>query len=145
MIRRPPRSTLFPYTTLFRSDILYMTRALELAARGQGYVEPNPMVGCVIVRDGEVVGEGWHRKYGQSHAEIEALAVAGPRAAGATMYVTLEPCCHFGKTPPCSKAVIAAGLRRVVVAQQDPFPEVSGGGMEELSAAGIDVDVGVCA
>ena len=125
-------------------DVLYMMRALELAARGQGYVEPNPMVGCVIVRDGEVVGEGWHRAFGQPHAEIEALAVAGQRAAGATMYVTLEPCCHFGKTPPCSKAVVAAGLRRVVVAQQDPFPAVSGGGLKEIAGAGIDVEVGVC-
>ena len=125
-------------------DILYMTRALELAARGQGFVEPNPMVGCVIVRDGEVVGEGWHRRYGQAHAEVEALTVAGPRAAGATMYVTLEPCCHFGKTPPCSKAVIAAGLRRVVIAREDPFPAVSGGGVAELTSAGIDVEVGVC-
>jgi diaminohydroxyphosphoribosylaminopyrimidine deaminase/5-amino-6-(5-phosphoribosylamino)uracil reductase len=125
-------------------DTLYMTRALELAARGQGFVEPNPMVGCVIVRDGEVVGEGWHRRYGQAHAEIEALTVAGPHAAGATMYVTLEPCCHFGKTPPCSKAVIAAGLRRVVIAQEDPFCEVGGRGIAELGSAGIDVEVGIC-
>ena len=125
-------------------DVLYMTRALELAARGQGFVEPNPMVGCVIVRDAEVVGEGWHRRYGQAHAEVEALTIAGPHAAGATMYVTLEPCCHFGKTPPCSKAVIAAGLRRVVIAQEDPFFEVSGRGIAQISSAGIDVEVGIC-
>jgi diaminohydroxyphosphoribosylaminopyrimidine deaminase / 5-amino-6-(5-phosphoribosylamino)uracil reductase len=78
-----------------------MLRALELAARGQGFVEPNPQVGCVIVNDGQVVGEGWHQRYGEPHAEVEALRLAGPRARGATLYVTLEPCCHFGKTPPC--------------------------------------------
>ncbi|REK07184.1 MAG: bifunctional diaminohydroxyphosphoribosylaminopyrimidine deaminase/5-amino-6-(5-phosphoribosylamino)uracil reductase RibD [Planctomycetota bacterium] len=120
-----------------------MARALELAAQGQGLVEPNPMVGCTIVRDGETVGEGFHRRYGGPHAEIEALQVAGKRAAGATAYVTLEPCCHHGKTPPCSEALIAAGLRRVVVAQRDPFPQVDGGGIQALEAAGIDVDVGL--
>jgi diaminohydroxyphosphoribosylaminopyrimidine deaminase / 5-amino-6-(5-phosphoribosylamino)uracil reductase len=124
-------------------DVWHMQRALELAAQGQGSVEPNPMVGCVIVEGAEIIGEGWHRQFGGDHAEVEALRLAGNRARGATMYVTLEPCCHQGKTPPCSKAVIAAGLRRVVVAQRDPFPKVSGGGLQELRAAGIQVDVGL--
>jgi len=102
----------------FTSDVelgaLFMSRALELATRGEGFVEPNPMVGCVIVRDGAVVGEGWHQKFGGPHAEIEALRVAGPAARGATAFVTLEPCCHHGKTPPCTEALIAAGIRRVI-------------------------------
>src|SRR5690606_14886530 len=105
-------------------DHTWMARALELAVRGQGWVEPNPMVGCVIVRDGRVVGEGWHPKFGGPHAEIEALRAAGEAARGSVMYVTLEPCCHHGKTPPCADAVVAAGIRRVVVAQRDPFPLV---------------------
>jgi len=124
-------------------DVWHMQRALELAALGQGAVEPNPMVGCVIVEGAEIIGEGWHRRYGEAHAEIEALRLAGRRARGATMYVTLEPCCHHGKTPPCSQAVIQAGVRRVVVAQQDPFPQVSGGGLAQLRAAGIEVEVGL--
>lgn len=126
-------------------DAWHMRRALELAVQGQGCVEPNPMVGCVIVRGAEIIGEGYHRRYGEAHAEVEALKIAGSRAAGATMYVTLEPCCHFGKTPPCSRAVVAAGLRRVVVAQADPFPQVHGGGLAELRAAGIEVEVGLLA
>ncbi len=120
-----------------------MARALELAARGQGSVEPNPLVGCVLVRDGSVVGEGWHQGYGGPHAEIEALRAAGDNARGATMYVTLEPCCHHGKTPPCADAVIAAGVRRVVVAQRDPFPLVDGGGLQRLHEAGIEVVLGL--
>jgi diaminohydroxyphosphoribosylaminopyrimidine deaminase/5-amino-6-(5-phosphoribosylamino)uracil reductase len=120
-----------------------MARALQLAARGQGAVEPNPMVGCVIARGAEIIGEGYHRRYGGPHAEIEALAIAGPRARQATMYVTLEPCCHQGKTPPCTRAVIAAGISRVVVAQADPFPAVRGQGLAELRSAGIAVEVGV--
>jgi diaminohydroxyphosphoribosylaminopyrimidine deaminase / 5-amino-6-(5-phosphoribosylamino)uracil reductase len=123
-------------------DTLFMSRALELARRGEGYVEPNPMVGCVIVRDGAVVGEGWHRKFGGPHAEIEALSIAGSRAAGASAYVTLEPCCHHGKTPPCTDALIAAGITRVVCAQCDPFEQVSGQGIAALKTAGIDVEVG---
>ncbi len=102
-------------------DLWHMRRALELAAGGQGFVEPNPMVGCVVARGAEIIGEGFHRRFGGPHAEIEALRIAGHRAAGATLYVTLEPCCHQGKTPPCTKAVLAAGVRRVVVAQADPF------------------------
>ncbi len=124
-------------------DSWHMRRALELAVLGQGLVEPNPMVGCVIVAGAEIIGEGWHRRFGGPHAEIEALKIAGSRAAGATMYVTLEPCCHQGKTPPCTRAVIAAGLGRVVVAQPDPFPSVDGGGLKELRAAGIEVTLGL--
>ena len=126
-------------------DTLFMSRALELAARGEGYVEPNPMVGCVIVRDGAVVGEGWHQKFGGPHAEIEALRVAGPAARGATAFVTLEPCCHHGKTPPCTEALIAAGIRRVICAQRDPYSEVSGAGIAALEKAGIAVQVGMLA
>ena len=106
-------------------------------------VEPNPMVGCVIVRDGEVVGQGWHAEFGGPHAEAAALADAGDAARGATMFVTLEPCCHHGKTPPCSRAVIDAGINRVVIAMRDPFPKVDGGGLAELEQAGLDVEVGV--
>ncbi len=124
-------------------DTWHMRRALELAIRGQGYVEPNPMVGCVLAQGAEIIGEGWHRRFGGPHAEVEALAIAGDRAAGTTMYVTLEPCCHFGKTPPCTRAILRAGIRRVVVAQRDPFPEVNGGGLAELQAAGIEVRVGI--
>jgi len=124
-------------------DRWHMARALELAAQGEGHVEPNPMVGCVVVQGAEIIGEGWHRRFGGAHAEVEALKLAGPRAGGATMYVTLEPCCHEGKTPPCSRAVVAAGVRRVVVAQRDPFPKVAGGGLADLEAAGVDVVVGV--
>ena len=125
-------------------DLLHMHRALELAEKGRGSVEPNPMVGCVIARGAEIVGEGWHRRFGGDHAEIEALKIAGPRAEGATIYVTLEPCCHQGKTPPCSKAIIEAGLARVVVAMRDPFPKVDGGGIRELTDAEVSVRTGVC-
>jgi diaminohydroxyphosphoribosylaminopyrimidine deaminase / 5-amino-6-(5-phosphoribosylamino)uracil reductase len=124
-------------------DVWHMQRALELAAMGQGSVEPNPMVGCVVARGAEIIGEGWHGRFGGPHAEVEALRMAGPRAAGATMYVTLEPCCHFGKTPPCTKAVLSAGVRRVVVAMQDPFPQVAGAGVAELQAAGAAVECGL--
>src|SRR6188768_3761612 len=112
------------------SDFVFMARALELAERGRGHVEPNPMVGAVIVRDGTIIGEGWHEKYGQAHAEINALKQAGEAARGATLYVTLEPCCHHGKTPPCTDAVIRAGIPRVVAAMTDPFPPVAGKGAE---------------
>ena len=124
-------------------DLWHMRRALELAVRGEGCVEPNPMVGCVIAQGAEIIGEGWHRRFGQDHAEIEALRIAGPRAAGATLNVTLEPCCHQGKTPPCTRAVLAAGIRRVVAAQADPFPQVQGGGLAALRAAGVTVELGV--
>jgi diaminohydroxyphosphoribosylaminopyrimidine deaminase/5-amino-6-(5-phosphoribosylamino)uracil reductase len=124
-------------------DRWHMRRALELAVLGQGCVEPNPMVGCIVVQGAEIIGEGWHRRYGGPHAEVEALAIAGRRAAGATLYVSLEPCCHHGKTPPCTDAIIAAGIRRVAAAQVDPFPQVQGGGAAKLRAAGIEVDLGL--
>jgi diaminohydroxyphosphoribosylaminopyrimidine deaminase/5-amino-6-(5-phosphoribosylamino)uracil reductase len=124
-------------------DEWYMTRALELAERGQGHVEPNPMVGCVVVRDGEVVGEGFHQQFGGAHAEVEALRVAGRRANGATLYVTLEPCCHQGKTPPCSEAIVAAGIRRVVAPLADPFEQVAGQGFAQLRSAGVSVEIGL--
>lgn len=119
-----------------------MRRALDLARRGWGQVAPNPMVGAVIVRDGEVVGEGYHGHYGGPHAEVQALASAGEKARGATMYVSLEPCAHTGKTPPCTNAVRAAGLARVVAAMRDPNPEATGG-LAVLRDAGIDTQVGV--
>lgn len=124
-------------------DQRHMVRALDLAARGQGHVEPNPMVGCVIADGQRVVGEGWHQRFGGPHAEIEAIRAAGTIPAGATMYVTLEPCCHQGKTPPCTDAVIASGVRRVVVAARDPFTKVAGGGIQRLEEAGLDVEVGL--
>jgi diaminohydroxyphosphoribosylaminopyrimidine deaminase/5-amino-6-(5-phosphoribosylamino)uracil reductase len=122
-----------------------MARALELAAHGEGFVEPNPLVGCVIVRDGQVVGEGWHQEFGGPHAEIVALQLAGKQAAGATVYVTLEPCCHHGKTPPCTKALLHAGVARVVAAMEDPFPPVDGSGIDELTTAGIKCEIGLMA
>lgn len=129
---------------LIGSEEAAMRRALDLAARGLGKVEPNPMVGAVIVDpSGKVLGEGWHREYGGPHAEVHALAAAGEAARGAVLYVTLEPCCHFGKTPPCSRAVIAAGIRKVVIAATDPAPHVNGGGIRELRAAGIEVEIGL--
>lgn len=121
-----------------------MRRALELARRGVGCVEPNPAVGAVIADDqGQILGEGWHQQFGGPHAEVHALAAAGPAARGANLYVTLEPCNHFGKTPPCSQAVIAAGLRRVVIATTDPAKHGAGRGIDELKAAGIEVEVGL--
>src|SRR5688500_18663045 len=124
------------------TDERLMRRALELAQRGRYSVSPNPMVGCVIARDGEVIAEGWHERAGEAHAEIAALAnCTDPR--GATMVVTLEPCSHQGRTGPCVEAVIAAGIRRVVVAMTDPNDAVSGGGIERLRAAGIEVEAGL--
>lgn len=119
-----------------------MRRALALAERGWGRVSPNPLVGTVLVRDGKVVGEGWHAEHGQAHAEAAALEAAGERARGATAYVTLEPCSHHGKTPPCSQALIDAGVARVVYAASDPNPQARGGA-ELLAAAGIEVLGGV--
>jgi diaminohydroxyphosphoribosylaminopyrimidine deaminase/5-amino-6-(5-phosphoribosylamino)uracil reductase len=120
-----------------------MRRALALAENGRGAVEPNPLVGAVVVRDGENIGEGWHRRYGEAHAEVNALAAAGERARGGTLYVTLEPCCHFGKTPPCTDAVLRAGIARVVAAMADPFPLVAGKGLEQLQSARLVVQVGL--
>lgn len=122
-------------------DQRFMRRALELAVAGWGRVHPNPLVGAVVVRDGEVVGEGYHTAFGAPHAEVEALRAAGERARGATVYVTLEPCDHHGKTPPCTEALLAAGVARVVFAAEDPG--AAGGGGERLRAAGVDVTVGV--
>ncbi len=121
-----------------------MRRALALARRGEGRVEPNPMVGCVIVRGGRIIGEGYHDRFGGPHAEVHALRSIGGTARGSTVYVTLEPCCHFGKTPPCTDALITAGVRRVVAATCDPFPRMRGQGAAILRRAGIDVRLGVC-
>jgi diaminohydroxyphosphoribosylaminopyrimidine deaminase/5-amino-6-(5-phosphoribosylamino)uracil reductase len=125
------------------ADWRWMQRALELAERGRGRVEPNPLVGAVVVRDDQPVGEGWHEQYGQAHAEVNALARAGGAAEGATLYVTLEPCCHQGKTPPCTDAVLRAGIRRVVAAMTDPFPAVAGNGAALLRQHGVEVDMGL--
>ena len=126
------------------TDHDHMRRALELAERGRGAVEPNPLVGAVVTdAAGHVVGEGWHQKYGQAHAEVHAFAAAGAAARGGTLFVTLEPCCHHGKTPPCTDAVLASGVRRVVAAMSDPFPKVAGCGLDILRAAGVAVAVGV--
>jgi diaminohydroxyphosphoribosylaminopyrimidine deaminase/5-amino-6-(5-phosphoribosylamino)uracil reductase len=121
--------------------VTHFERALELAERGRGTTRPNPMVGAVLVRDGAVVGEGWHERRGGPHAEVAALAAAGEHARGATLYVTLEPCSHQGLTPPCADALIAAGVERVVAGQIDPSPRVSGAGVERLRAAGIEIEV----
>ncbi len=118
-----------------------LERALELAERGRGTTYPNPIVGAVLVRDRGIVGEGWHERRGEAHAEVHALRAAGDRARGATLYVTLEPCSHHGRTPPCADALIEAGVSRVVVGVVDPNPEVKGAGIERLRAAGIDVVV----
>ncbi len=118
-----------------------LERALELAERGRGTTRPNPMVGAVVVHDGEVVGEGWHERPGEPHAEAMALEASGERARGATLYVTLEPCAHHGRTPPCADAVVAAGIARVVAAAGDPDPRTNGRGFARLRAAGIEVDL----
>lgn len=125
------------------TDERYMARALELARRGRFTTTPNPNVGCVIVRDGQIVGEGWHQRAGEPHAEVHALRMAGDRARGATAYVTLEPCSHHGRTPPCCDALIAAGVKRVVAAMQDPNPQVAGRGLHRLHQAGIEVSHGL--
>jgi diaminohydroxyphosphoribosylaminopyrimidine deaminase/5-amino-6-(5-phosphoribosylamino)uracil reductase len=123
-------------------DLAFMQQALRLAARGRGRTAPNPMVGAVVVRGGRVVGQGYHRRLGGEHAEVHALASAGRAAKGATLYVTLEPCNHTGRTPPCTEAILAAGIGRVVVAMADPNPNVRGGGMARLRAVGIAVTLG---
>ncbi|MEC7120690.1 MAG: bifunctional diaminohydroxyphosphoribosylaminopyrimidine deaminase/5-amino-6-(5-phosphoribosylamino)uracil reductase RibD [Pseudomonadota bacterium] len=125
-------------------DQRWMQRALALARRGQYTTRPNPVVGCVIVKDGQLIGEGFHPKAGQPHAEVFALAQAAEQAHGATAYVTLEPCAHFGRTPPCANALVAAGVVRVVMASLDPNPLVAGKGQQILAAAGIATTVGVC-
>lgn len=127
------------------SDIWWMRRALSLAARGLYSTDPNPRVGCVLVRGGKIVGEGWHVRAGTAHAEINALRQAGSAAAGATAYVTLEPCCHHGRTGPCTEALIKAGVTRVVSAMQDPNPRMSGQGLQILRNAGIQAEAGLLA
>jgi diaminohydroxyphosphoribosylaminopyrimidine deaminase/5-amino-6-(5-phosphoribosylamino)uracil reductase len=122
----------------------HMRRALDLAALGRATTHPNPRVGCVIVRNGEVVGEGWHQRAGEPHAEVHALRQAGDRARGADVYVTLEPCAHHGRTPPCADALIAAGVGRVFAAMMDPDPRVAGRGLARLREAGVQVESGLC-
>ena len=124
-------------------DAHYMARALELARKGYYTTHPNPRVGCVIVKDGQIVGEGWHERTGEPHAEVHALRAAGDKARGATAYVTLEPCSHHGHTPPCADALVNAGVARVVAAMQDPNPSVAGRGMQRLAQAGIAIESGV--
>lgn len=124
-------------------DDLYMRMALEMARKGKGWITPNPLVGAVIVKGGRVIGQGYHQKYGQPHAEVNAIASAKENVTGATLYVTLEPCSHFGKTPPCSDLLIEKNIKRVVVGTLDPNPLVAGKGIEELRSNGIEVVIGV--
>lgn len=127
------------------ADQIWMRRALDLAARARGRTSPNPMVGAVLVKDGQLIGEGFHAYAGSDHAEVTALCDAGPAARGATLYVSLEPCCHSGRTPPCVDQILQAGIRRVVAACEDPNPAVSGKGIAALRTAGLSVDVGILA
>jgi len=129
---------------LYMNDQHYMELALELAARGRGYTSPNPMVGAVVVKNGRIVGKGFHEAAGKPHAEVNAINDAGDDAGGAVIYVTLEPCNHTGRTPPCTEKIIRAGIRRVVTAMEDPNPSVRGGGIARLMSAGIEVTTGVC-
>ncbi len=124
-------------------DYRHMAHALTLARRGLYGTDPNPRVGCVLVEDGEIVGEGWHERAGEAHAEVIALEAAGGRARGATAYVTLEPCCHHGRTPPCTDALLQAGITRMVAAMPDPNPQVAGKGLKQLRDAGVTVDCGL--
>lgn len=125
------------------TDEEYMRKALELAERGRGWTAPNPVVGAVIVKDGHIIGQGYHRRYGELHAERNALADCREDPAGATIYVTLEPCCHYGKTPPCTEAILAAGIRRVVIGATDPNPLVAGKGAALLRERGLCVETGI--
>jgi diaminohydroxyphosphoribosylaminopyrimidine deaminase/5-amino-6-(5-phosphoribosylamino)uracil reductase len=140
-----PREHSAPAPNRAEDDIRHMRAALSLARRGLGTVWPNPTVGCVIVKEGRVVGRGWTQPGGRPHGETEALARAGAAARGATAYVSLEPCCHWGRTPPCADALVSAGVARVVVPIEDPDPRVSGGGLARLRAAGVTVETGLCA
>ena len=125
------------------THIVFMQRALDLARRAKGRTSPNPLVGAVIVKDGRVIGEGYHQKAGTPHAEVHALKAAGADTKGATLYTTLEPCCHWGRTPPCTEALIRAGIAQVYVGEVDPNPSVAGKGVQQLQNAGINVHVGV--
>jgi diaminohydroxyphosphoribosylaminopyrimidine deaminase/5-amino-6-(5-phosphoribosylamino)uracil reductase len=129
--------------TLTDADARYMARALQLARRGLYTTDPNPRVGCVIVKDGKIIGEGWHQRAGEPHAEIHALQQAGAQSQSAGVYLTLEPCCHQGRTPPCTDALIRAGVKRVVAAMRDPNPRVGGKGLEALLQSGITVTAGL--
>lgn len=126
-----------------RDSLFYMQKALELARKGEGYTSPNPMVGAIVVKNDKIIGKGYHQCYGGPHAEAYALKEAGDKARDATLFVTLEPCSHFGKTPPCSEKVIKFGVKKAVIAMVDPNPEVAGSGIEQLKKAGIEVEVGV--
>lgn len=130
-------------TPAIAADRHYLARALELAARARGLTSPNPLVGAVVVRNGKIMGEGYHHRAGDNHAEVEALHAAGERARGATLYVTLEPCVHHGRTPPCVPSILAAGICRVVISIRDPNPKVAGRGIEALRKAGCEVTLGV--
>lgn len=136
---------LYIYNTMNTVDELYMRRALELAALGEGKVAPNPMVGCVIVKNERIIGEGWHQEYGKAHAERNAVdSVENPAdIIGSTVYVNLEPCSHHGKTPPCSNLLIHHRVKRVIIANVDPNPLVDGGGIRRMRKAGIKVEIGV--
>src|SRR3954464_12932463 len=123
------------------TDQAFLARAIELAGRGIGRTTPNPNVGAVVTRDGDVVGEGWHEVFGGPHAEVNALRAAGEAARGATLYVSLEPCCHEGRTPPCTEAIVAAGIARVVVGSDDPSDKANGRGLGILRDEGVTVDV----
>ena len=122
---------------------IFMREAIRIARNAAGCTSPNPLVGAVIVRDGKIIAEGWHRQAGTPHAEIHALNMAGELARGATLYVTLEPCSHFGRTPPCARAIVDAGIKKVFAAMTDPNPKVAGRGVEILRTAGIEVEVGL--
>ncbi|MBE9564297.1 MAG: bifunctional diaminohydroxyphosphoribosylaminopyrimidine deaminase/5-amino-6-(5-phosphoribosylamino)uracil reductase RibD [Proteobacteria bacterium] len=130
-------------TKAMNNHVEYMQRAIRLAKKGLYTTDPNPCVGCVIVKDGEIVGEGWHQRAGEGHAEVNALNQAGSKAQGATVYVTLEPCSHTGKTPPCADALIGAGVKKVFAAMKDPNPLVSGNGLKKLNDAHIETDSGL--
>ena len=125
------------------SGEIFMREALRIAKNAEGRTSPNPLVGAVIVRDGKIIAEGWHRKAGTSHAEVHALNMAGELAKNSTMYVTLEPCSHFGRTPPCANRIVESGVKKVFVAMKDPNPKVAGRGIEILKSAGIEVEVGI--
>ncbi|WP_077832378.1 bifunctional diaminohydroxyphosphoribosylaminopyrimidine deaminase/5-amino-6-(5-phosphoribosylamino)uracil reductase RibD [Clostridium felsineum] len=128
---------------MFKLNEAFMKRALDIAKKGSGYVNPNPMVGAVIVKDNKIIGEGYHEKFGGNHAEVNALKMAGDEAKGAELYVTLEPCSHYGKTPPCALAVVKAGIKKVIIAMEDPNPLVSSRGIKILRDKGIDVVIGI--
>jgi len=143
MAATPSPESRVPSPGFSAADHTLMARALRLAERGRFTTQPNPRVGCVIAHGGEVIGEGWHQRAGEPHAEVLALRAAGPRARGAAAYVTLEPCAHYGRTPPCADALVEAGIARVIAACEDPNPKTAGGGLRRLREAGIEVHVGL--